>query len=78
MAKDYQVVNSRQVMNINPSGTGFDHDNEVVYKVLAGPAKGMISTVTIPASDYNADYIDGAIREQMTHLHNVFSLGESS
>lgn len=78
MAQDYRVIGQRQVMNINPSGTGFTNDWEVTYTVTAGPAKGATSTVTIPATDHNADYVDGAIREQMANLHGVASLGESS
>ena len=77
MAQDYQVIGQRQVMNINALGTGFDHDWEVTYKVTSGPARGAVSTVTIPASDHNADYVDGAIREQMSNLHGVASLGGS-
>lgn len=77
MAQDYQVIGQRQVMNINALGTGFDHDWEVMYKVTSGPARGAVSTVTIPASDHNADYVDGAIREQMSNLHGVASLGSS-
>lgn len=78
MAREFRVLNSRQVMNINPAGTGFNHDWEVMYEVTDGPAKGSVGTVTVPASDYNADYVDGAIREQMSNLHAVHSLGESS
>jgi len=78
MAKDYTVMGQRQVTNINPMGTGFSHDWEVTYKVTSGPAKGSTSTVTIPQEDHNADYVDGAIREQMSNLHGVASLGESS
>lgn len=77
MSQDYQVLGQRQVMNINPMGTGFDHDWEVTYKVTSGSAKGSVSTVTIPASDHNAEYVDGAIREQMSNLHSVASLGSS-
>lgn len=77
MAQDYRVVNQRQVMNLNPAGTGFSNDWEVTYTVTSGPAKGATSTVTIPQSDHNADYVDAAIREQMSNLHGVASLGSS-
>jgi hypothetical protein len=33
--------------------------------------------VTIPAGDHNAEYVDGAIREQMQNLHGVAALGYS-
>lgn len=77
MAQDYKILGQRQVMNINPMGTGFTNDWEVTYQVTDGPAKGTTSTVTIPSSDHNADYVDGAIREQMSNLHGVASLGNS-
>lgn len=77
MAQDYKVVGQRQVMNINPSGTGFTNDWEVTYSVTDGPAKGSTSTVTIPQSDHNAGYVDAAIREQMENLHGIASLGSS-
>lgn len=77
MAQEYRVLGQRQVMNINPAGTGFSHDWEVTYTVTSGPAKGSTATVTIPSADHNADYIDGAIREQMGNLHEVASLGSS-
>lgn len=78
MAQEYKVLGQRQVMNINPSGTGFTNDWEVTYTVTSGPARGVTSTVTIPASDHNAEYVDDAIREQMSNLHGVASLGSSS
>lgn len=78
MAQEYKVIGQRQVMNINPAGTGFNNDWEVTYTVTSGPAKGSTSTVTIPASDHNADYVDGAIREQMDNLHGIASLGSPS
>lgn len=77
MSQDYKVLGQRQTMNINPMGTGFSNDWEVTYQVMDGPAKGSVSTVTIPSSDHNASYVDGAIREQMSHLHGVASLGSS-
>ena len=78
MAQDYRVIGQRQVMNINPSGTGFTNDWEVTYTVVSGPARGSTSTVTVPSADHTADYVDMAIREQMSHLHGIASLGESS
>lgn len=77
MAQDYKILGQKQVMNLNPAGTGFSNDWEVTYQVTNGAAKGTVSTVTIPASDHNADYVDGAIREQMDNLHGVASLGYS-
>lgn len=77
MAQDYRVTGQRQVMNINPSGTGFTNDWEVTYTVTSGPARGSQSTVTIPQSDHNADYVDAAIREQMGNLHGIASLGST-
>lgn len=76
MARDYKVIGQRQTMNINPAGTGFTNDWDVTYTVTDGPAKGMTATVSIPASDHNPDYVDGAIREQMANMHGVASLGE--
>jgi hypothetical protein len=78
MAQDYRVVGQRQVMNINPSGTGFTNDWEVTYTVTDGPSKGTTSTVTIPSTDHNAQYVDDAIREQIGNLHGVASLGSAS
>jgi hypothetical protein len=77
MAQDYQVLNSVQRMNLSPSGSGFENVWEVTYKVTSGPARGTVATVTIPAADHNAEYVDDAIREQITNLHGVFSLGQS-
>jgi hypothetical protein len=77
MAQDYRVLGQRQTMNLNPMGTGFTNDWEVTYMVTEGPAKGTTSTVTIPAADHNAQYVDDAIREQMSNLHGVASLGSS-
>lgn len=78
MAQDYQVLGQKQVMNLNPAGVGFSNDWEITYKVTSGPAKGTVATVTIPATDHNADYVDGAIREQMNNAHGVAALGSSS
>ena len=77
MAQEYRVIGQRQVMNLDPAGHGFTNDWEVTYTVTAGPAKGATSTVTIPAGDHNADYVDNAIREQMANLHGIASLGSS-
>lgn len=78
MAQDYKVLGQRQTMNINPMGTGFTNDWEITYQVTDGPAKGAVSTVTVPATDHNPTYVDGAIREQMNNLHGVAGLGSSS
>jgi len=78
MASDYQVLGQKPVMNINPAGTGFANDWEITYKVTSGPARGSVSTVTVPESDHNADYVDAAIREQMDRLHGIAGLGQSS
>lgn len=77
MAQEFRVLGQRPVMNLNPMGTGFSNDWEVTYEITSGPAKGTRATVTVPQTDFNADYVDGAIREQMSHLHNVASLGTS-
>lgn len=77
MAQDYKVIGQRQVMNLNPAGTGFSNDWEVTYTVTDGAAKGTTSTVSIPQSDHNATYVDNAIREQMGNLHGVAGLGSS-
>jgi hypothetical protein len=77
MTQEYKVLGQRQTMNINPMGNGFTNDWEVTYQVTDGPAKGATSTVTIPAGDHNAEYVDGAVREQMQNLHGVAALGYS-
>lgn len=77
MAQDYRVVGQRPVMNLNPSGTGFQNDWEITYTVTSGPAKGATATVSVPAADHNAEYVDGAIREQMSNLHGIASLGST-
>ena len=77
MAQEYRIVGQRQVMNLNPAGTGFTNDWEITYQVTDGAARGTTSTITVPASDHNAGYVDGAIREQMSHLHNIAALGKS-
>jgi hypothetical protein len=77
MAQDYAIQGQVQRMNLNPSGSGFENVWEVTYKVTSGPARGAVATVTIPAADHNAEYVDGAIREQISNLHDVAGLGYS-
>lgn len=77
MAQDYKILGQKPVMNINPAGTGFSNDWEITYQVMSGPSKATVSTVTVPQSDHNAEYVDTAIREQIDRLHGVASLGES-
>lgn len=77
MAQDYKVLGQKQVMNLNPAGTGFSNDWEITYQVTDGPSKNTVSTVTVQASDHNDTYVDRAIREQIDRLHGVASLGYS-
>lgn len=77
MAQDYKILGQRQVMNINPAGTGFVNDWDITYEVTSGPAKGTVATVTVSSMDHTADYVDQAIREKLDALHNISSLGQS-
>jgi hypothetical protein len=78
MAQDYKVIGQKQEMNINPAGTGFTQDWVITYEVTSGAAKGSVATITVPASDHNTEYIDTAIRDKLSDLHGIASLGMSS
>lgn len=77
MAQDYVVLNQVPRDNLNAAGNGFSKDIEVTYRITSGPAKGTVSTVMIPQGDHNAEYVDDAIREQLSSYHGVASLGSS-
>ena len=77
MAQDYRVIGQRQEMNINPAGTGFTNDWAITYMVTDGPAKGSTATITVPAADHNANYVDKAIRERLSHMNDIASLGNT-
>lgn len=77
MAQDYQILNSVQQTDLSPSGIGFDHNWEITYKVMGGPAKGTVARISVPDADHNAKYVDAAIREKLEHLHAIASLGGS-
>lgn len=77
MAQDYVVLSQTPRTNLNAAGNGFDNDIEVTYRITSGPARGTVSMVKIPSGDHNADYVDGAIREQINGYHGVASLGGS-
>lgn len=74
---DYQVLNQKQETNLSPSGQGFTDDWVISYRVTSGPSKGTVGTVTIQEADHNAEYIDRAIREKLSDLHAIASLGQS-
>lgn len=77
MAETYTVLGQKQVMNLNPAGTGFSNDWEITYKVTSGNARGTVAMVTVPDSDHNPKYVDAAIQEKISALHDIAGLGSS-
>jgi hypothetical protein len=76
MADDnYTVTAQRQHEQINPSQTGFQWVWDISYKAIGGPANGQTGMITVPDSDHNAAYVDQAIRDKLSTLHGVASLG---
>lgn len=77
MASDYRVLSQSQTVQINPAGTGFEDVWEITYKVIDGPARGTVATVSVPAEDHNADAVKAAIETQISNAHAIANLGSS-
>lgn len=62
MAKDYTVGNPRLSTEISDTGTGFVKTWTVPYTITSGAATGTRGEVTVPADQYTADNVHGAIQ----------------
>ena len=71
MASDYTVGNPSMETSISDAGTGFVQSWKVPYKVTDGAAKGTVGHVLIPADQYNAATVHGAIRQAVDVHHQV-------
>jgi hypothetical protein len=76
MASNYKILTQHQSVNINPAGTGFEDVWEITYKVLSGPSRGTVATVTVPEEDHNADAVQAAIESKISDLEAVHVLGQ--
>lgn len=75
MADNYKVLTQGQTVQINPAGTGFEEVWDVTYKVVSGPAKGTVATVTLPTEDHEASAVQAAIESKIADLEAIASLG---
>jgi hypothetical protein len=73
MASDYSVGNPSMETNISDDGSGFVTSWKVPYKVTDGAAKGTKGHVLVPADQYNAATVHGAIRKAVDAHHSVMS-----
>lgn len=75
MADKYAIIGQKQSVEINAQGTGFQNVWEVTYKVIDGPSKGTVGTVSVPEEDHNAQYVNQAIADKVAALDAIASLG---
>lgn len=73
MASDYKVGNPSMQTDISEHGTGFVTSWKVPYTVTDGAAKGTTGHVLVPADQYNAATVHGAIRKAVDTHHSVMS-----
>lgn len=76
MAVDYEVLSQSQSTEINPAGTGFVDVWQISYRVISGPAKGTVATVTVSESEHNAPGVQKAIEDKIAVLDAVAQLGK--
>lgn len=74
MADNYQILNQRADVQINPAGIGFQDVWNITYKVTDGPSKGTVATVTVPDAEHNAAYVRQTIEDKIKHLDAIASL----
>lgn len=73
----YEITSQAPTTELDASGRGFVNVWEISYKVTSGPARGTIGRITVQNSDHNAAYVDRTIREKISALHEIASLGGS-
>jgi hypothetical protein len=77
MASDYQVLSQSQSTELNQAGSGFQDVWNISYKVLTGPSKGTVASITVPDSEHDAATVKSMIEDKIQTLNAVANLGSS-
>ena len=74
MADTWKVTNIRQETQLSDNSDGFRPVYKVGYEVTNGPAQGTKGHVIIPATDYNADVVNGHIQRIVEQHQKISNL----